>query len=272
MAKEKKDKNQKFEDAYIKITGLLGIDKKTKAEQSKALIEAGSNLMTDICKHADSIKIDDHSEIENIIGISPGDYQKIVGLGYRTKYKKLSEKAIDKIVSGANADVFMAKIKNHYQEMDENGKPELVFNVSEDADTIIPENLSSDEEFEEVFNRSVETRAYLNESLWAQFKEYQMAWVYLWEFKYKNSDYKMLVDFLHYIDGGYPKEDSKPKHVSAAISIWRTLSLMLDFKEDYGFFWDVLSNELGITAKQNLSREKAMEYIDSFKGGSLDEK
>lgn len=260
MTKREQRLREKLGKSYDIACDELGLNGHTKHEQSIMLIDAGDALMGEICGEADSIKIDDYEEVKDRTNISSGDYQKIVALGYRTSKKNLSEKARMKLEQEVNANIFKASVSKSVSETGD-----FVFDVDNEGANLEPE--INDSDFEEIFNKSVATRTHLNDVLWKHYRLYAEAFIYLHDLEYSYSDYKLLVDYQHYRDGGYPKPTTPGKHVSFIARVNKILRLMDDFKEKYPYFWEGLNDNYGIDVNFTKTRDE----IIPLTGPDLDE-
>ena len=67
------------------------------------------------------------------------------------------------------------------------------------------------EDFGEILEHSAKLREVLNLVLWKEYKNYAKAAEYITELELPYRDFKNLVDWQHYKDGGYPSPTSPSK-------------------------------------------------------------
>lgn len=242
MKKNKAEKWRSYEEdfkAVCKDYNLMGL---TKDETTKRMIEICDDLQGQICNESDEIKISGLARANSILNknvqseeetveMTKGNWNEMVALGARSKTAK-TQKLIEKIDSGIAAKNATNDMIGSLRTNIENGN---------DADISLPEKLEfgvqktvQNDELSEVYKECVEKREYINKTLYKEYYRVSRAFQFLHEGQLNADDFKMLVDDVHYKDGGYPSETTPPRTWSKINSSYKLIrAMIIAGKEEY---------------------------------------
>lgn len=178
--------------------------------QIHCIVEAAMALQKEICETADHIKVDLAEMVEQDFKINKSDFQEFVNLGYRISHTFLKEKSIQKYNEKLKEKQFSIMLRDSFfaSHCVDNTTPTILDPASVD----IPEATGfQSEEFDKYLEEGIQCRRKINEELRPAYKKLQIAAEYVSDFKLTGNDFKKIVDFEYYKNGGYPNENSKPK-------------------------------------------------------------
>lgn len=238
-AEEKKEKRlQKLAVIYGQVDEELHIAGKPINEQVHMLVDKCNELQGQICQHADSIKIDDLTKVQDITDIDKKTYLDFVNICALKNKDKLKEKAIAKFESDFENRLFISNLRHSFLESYMSGYDLKI--TDEDNQEYKPYSDYKSEEFERIMEDSAKTRMFINDVLYKQYKKYAAAAEYITKLELNYGDFKKLVDWEHYKEGGYPTPTTPAK----LWSIFEKYNNAIRLMEKYEF-----------TQQKNLNKE-----------------
>ena len=202
-AEEKKEKRlQKLAIIYGQVDDELHISGKPINEQVHMLVNKCNELQGQICQYADSIKIDDLAKVQDITDIDKKTYLDFVNICALKNKDKLKEKAIAKFEGDFENRLFISNLRHSFLESYMSGYDLKI--TDEDNQEYKPYSDYKSEEFERIMEDSAKTRMFINDVLYKQYKKYAAAAEYITKLELNYGDFKKLVDWEHYKEGGYP--------------------------------------------------------------------
>ena len=244
-AEEKKEKRlQKLAIIYGQVDEELHISGKPINEQVHILVDKCDELQTSICQYADSIKIDDLTKVQDITDIDKKTYLDFVNICALKNKDKLKEKAIAKFESDFENRLFISNLRHSFLESYMSGYDLKI--TDEDNQEYKPYSDYKSEEFEKIMEDSAKTRMFINDVLYKQYKKYAAAAEYITKLELNYGDFKKLVDWEHYKEGGYPTPTTPAKLWSIFDKYANAMNLM----SKYGFTQqNELNKEFGLDIK-----------------------
>lgn len=209
-AEEKKEKRlQKLAIIYEQVDDELHISGKPINEQVHMLVDKCNELQGQICQYADSIKIDDLAKVQDITDIDKKTYLDFVNICALKNKDKLKEKAIAKFEGDFENRLFISNLRHSFLESYMSGYDLKI--TDEDNQEYKPYSDYKSEEFERIMEDSAKTRMFINDVLYKQYKKYAAAAEYITKLELNYGDFKKLVDWEHYKEGGYPTPTTPAK-------------------------------------------------------------
>lgn len=209
-AEEKKEKRlQKLAIIYGQVDDELHISGKPINEQVHILVDKCNELQGQICQYADSIKIDDLAKVQDITDIDKKTYLDFVNICALKNKDKLKEKAIAKFEGDFENRLFISNLRHSFLESYMSGYDLKI--TDEDNQEYKPYSDYKSEEFERIMEDSAKTRMFINDVLYKQYKKYATAAEYITKLELNYGDFKKLVDWEHYKEGGYPTPTTPAK-------------------------------------------------------------
>ena len=209
-AEEKKEKRlQKLAIIYGQVDDELHISGKPINEQVHMLVDKCNELQGQICQYADSIKIDDLTKVQDITDIDKKTYLDFVNICALKNKDKLKEKAIAKFEGDFENRLFISNLRHSFLESYMSGYDLKI--TDEDNQEYKPYSDYKSEEFERIMEDSAKTRMFINDVLYKQYKKYAAAAEYITKLELNYGDFKKLVDWEHYKEGGYPTPTTPAK-------------------------------------------------------------
>lgn len=209
-AEEKKEKRlQKLAIIYGQVDDELHISGKPINEQIHMLVDKCNELQGQICQYADSIKIDDLAKVQDITDIDKKTYLDFVNICALKNKDKLKEKAIAKFEGDFENRLFISNLRHSFLESYMSGYDLKI--TDEDNQEYKPYSDYKSEEFERIMEDSAKTRMFINDVLYKQYKKYAAAAEYITKLELNYGDFKKLVDWEHYKEGGYPTPTTPAK-------------------------------------------------------------
>lgn len=244
-AEEKKEKRlQKLAVIYGQVDEELHIAGKPINEQVHILVEKCNELQGKICQYADSIKIDDLTKVQDITDIDKKTYLDFVNICALKNKDKLKEKAIAKFESDFENRLFISNLRHSFLESYMSGYDLKI--TDEDNQEYKPFVDYKSEEFEKIMEDSAKTRMFINDVLYKEYKKYAAAAEYITKLELNYGDFKNLVDWEHYKEGGYPTPTTPAK----LWSIFNKYAHAMNLMSKYEFVQqNDLNNEFGLDVK-----------------------
>lgn len=235
---------KKCHEAYLSVKEECGGDLgTTRDERIHKLVEMASEYEGKICEKTDHINIELAGKVDEVFGIRKTDFCEFVNLGYRIKNAYLKEKAIEKYMMKLQEKQFSVIVRNAFfsSHCIDNVEPAI---ISPDETKIPDVKQFTSPEFDEYLEDAIRAKREIKEVLKPMYQRYSMAAEYASEWEIDKMEFKKLVDFEHYKDGGYPAENTKPK----LYAIFEKFDEAARLMRKYGFkqFAD-LEKEFGIS-------------------------
>ena len=244
-AEEKKEKRlQKLAVIYGQVDEELHISGKPINEQVHILVDKCNELQGQICQHADSIKIDDLTKVQDITDIDKKTYLDFVNICALKNKDKLKEKAIAKFESDFENRLFISNLRHSFLESYMSGYDLKI--TDEGNQEYKPFVDYKSEEFEKIMEDSAKTRMFINDVLYKEYKKYAAAAEYITKLELNYGDFKNLVDWEHYKEGGYPTPTTPAK----LWSIFNKYAHAMNLMSKYEFIQqNDLNKEFGLDVK-----------------------
>ena len=209
-----------------------------------ALVMACQPIQREICEKSDTIKIDDLLTAQEITGIDKRTYLDFVRICSLKNNDKLHDKAINKFESDFEQRLFITNLRFSFLNSYMSGESLRI--TDENNEEYKPFSDYSSDEFEEIMNRSASTREYINMVCRKQYKKYSNAAQYITNLELKASDFKNLVDYEYYKEGGYPS----PQTPAKLWSLFNKYNEAMRMMNRYGFTQqNSLNHEFGLNVE-----------------------
>lgn len=257
MAKKKKNltpeeehqvKLEKLKKIYDSVAEELGLSEEmTVTEQVHALVNKCDELMEEICSVSDDIKINDLEKAQELTPIDKKTYLEFVNICALKNNDKLKEKAISKFEEDFAKRLFITNLRHSFLESYMNGDDLKI--TDDENEEYEPFTDYKSDDFEAVMHDSAKKREYLNFVLWKQYKRYAKAAEYITDLELKYKDFKNLVDWQHYSEGGYPSPSS-PSKIWSVFDKFNYAYRLLD-KYGYKNVMDDHNKEFGLDIELN---------------------
>ena len=226
---EKREKKlQKLAIIYGQVDSELHIAGKSVNEQIHVLVDKCNALQTEICQISDSIKIDDLTKVQDITDIDKKTYLDFVNICALKSNDKLKEKAIAKFESDFENRLFISNLRHSFLESYMSGYDLKITDESNQEYKPFADYKS--EEFEKIMEDSAKKREYINKILYGQYKKYAKAAEYITKLELNYGDFKKLVDWEHYKEGGYPSPTTPAKLWSVFDKYAHAMNLMTKYE------------------------------------------
>lgn len=206
---EREIKLEKLKKSWEAANDELSLEGKSTIEQVHMLVDKCDALMCEICQLSDKIKIDDLTSVQELTPIDKSTYMDFVKICVLKNNGKLKDKAIAKFQEDFARRLFITNLRHTFLESYMNGDDLKI--TDEDNEDYVPFEDYTSTEFDKIMQDSAKTRDYLNSILWPKYKTYAKAAEYITNLELSYSDFKNLVDWQHYKDGGYPTENTPSK-------------------------------------------------------------
>lgn len=226
----KKNRLNKLKRYYDECAEELGLDKCTSIlEQIHILVDEADKIQGQICALSDSIKIDDLEKVQEFTPITRQTYTDFVKLCMLKNNGKLNEKVVSRFEEDFAKRLVDTNIRHSFIESYINGDELKITN--EDHERYEPFDDFKDDEFNKILDKSIGTREVITYQLMPQYRVLANIAEYITQGELQYPQFKMLVDFQHYKDGGYPSETS-PSKLWAIFNTFNEAYRLLD-KYDY---------------------------------------
>lgn len=207
---EQQIKLEKLKKIYDDVAEELNLNEDMSInEQVHVIVNKCDDLMNEICSTSDSIKIYDLEKVQELTPIDKKTYLDFVSICALKNNDKLKEKAIGKFEEDFAKRLFITNLRHSFLESYMNGDELKI--TDEDNEEYAPFTDYKSDEFDEIMQESAKKREYLNLVLWKQYKRYAKAAEYITNLELQYKDFKNLVDWQHYANGGYPSPNSPSK-------------------------------------------------------------
>ena len=243
---EKQKKLSKLEKFYKAANDELSLEGKEVVEQVNILVDRCDELMNDICSNSDQIKIDDLAKAQELTKIDKKTYLDFVRIVALKNNGKLQEKAINKFEDDFNDRLLSTNLRHAFLASYMDDKDLHI--TDEDNKEYKPFTDYQSDDFAEILEHSAKLRELLNLVLWKQYKTYAKAAEYITELELPYRDFKNLVDWQHYKNGGYPAPTS-PSKIWAIFNRFNSAHRLLT-KWGYNETANELNKEFGLTVTE----------------------
>lgn len=224
----------KCELSYEAIASKLSLTPSmTVNEQVWKMVLDADEVLTNICTLADLIKIDYLAEAQELVNITKGTWTEFVRLATESANGTVTDKKLEKLNESFIHNTFTTSQRMKFIETYIANQGGAVLELP-DADQDIPlpelEEFTSNEEFELLLHKAVNTRNEINQLLWPTFYQISEAFEYITNYKHDKNNFKEIVDMYHYRYGGYPSESTPPKLWSIINRFTHITKLLQEFE------------------------------------------
>jgi len=243
---EKELKLRKLKKVYDLIDEELKLKDLPVIEQVHKLIDAANELQGEICQKSDDIKINDYEKAKEITPIDKKTYLDFVNICSLKNNDNLKEKAIDKFEEDFNNRLFITNLRHSFLMSYMDDKDLKI--TDEDKQEYVPYSDYNSDEFAKLMEESATKREYINLVLWRRYKNYAKAAEYITKGELEYKDFKNLVDWEHYKEGGYPTPNS-PSKIWAIFDRFNYAHRLLT-KWEYNDTSNKLKHEFGLNIEE----------------------
>lgn len=252
MTKEER-KLKRSKEIYERVKDELGLNGSTN-EQIEQLIKECCDIQHEICKNADTIKIDNFERALELIQIDKSTWMEFVNITAKKYYGHLKEKAVDKYENMCQSKRHIANLKQSFYDSYLSDNPLKVVDEY-DKQTYDFDNFEN-KEFEKLMEDSAKIRDYINNILNKRYKDLYQCAYYLTEGELEYKDFKDIVDWQCYV------ESEDPKYPDRAWKIFEKFNRMIrlfnkyanensekhlnDMKHEFGLTFELRSEQLKV--------------------------
>lgn len=211
LTKEQQDqrKLKRLASSYNKVALEANFTNKTPNEQVKEMVYIASVIQGEICQCSDYIKIDKLDEASELTQIDKQTWLEFVRIASLKDVGKLQEKAISKFEKDFEKRLLITNLRKSFLESYMSSNDMKI--TDEDNYKYVPFDDYSSDEFLKIMEDAAKKRVYINTVLRPKYKEISNAAQYITNLKLSAKEFKELVDWEHYKDGGYPNPTSPSK-------------------------------------------------------------
>ena len=269
MAKELDNTKRlkKLKKYYERADEELHLSDKSVNEQVHILVDTCDNIQGEICRMSDDIKITDLLKVQELTPIDKTTYLEFVKICMLKNNGKLKDKAVAKFTDDFYRRLFITNLRHSFLQSYMGDEGELKI-TDEDNEEYVPFTDYQSDEFNKIMQDSATKRDYLNNILWKRYKDFAKAAEYITELALPYKDFKNLVDWQHYKDGGYPTEKS-PSKIWAIFDKFNYAHRMLT-KWGYNETTNELNYEFGLDVNETEAHPKEHPWNVSNDEESLD--
>lgn len=206
---ERQIKLEKLKKFYDAVNEELQLDGHDVIDQVHMLVDAADELQSIICEQSDDIKINDFEKAKELTPLDKKTYLDFVNICAKKNNDALKEKAISKFEDDVAQRLFITNLRHSFLESYINGDELKI--TDEDNEEYKPFTDFTSNEFESIMQDSAKKREYINHVLYNRYKTLAKAAEYVTNLELASKDFKNLVDWQHYKDGGYPSPTSPSK-------------------------------------------------------------
>ena len=206
---EKQVKLERLKKVYYLVDEELDLKNHDVLTQVHMLVDAADELMCEICSMSDDIKINDFEKAKELTPLDKKTYLDFVNICALKNNDSLKEKAVGKFEEDFAHRLFITNIRHAFLESYMNGDELKI--TDEGNEEYKPFTDYKSDDFEAIMQDSAKKREYLNTVLWRKYKQLAKAAEYATKCELEYKDFKNLVDWQHYKDGGYPSPTSPSK-------------------------------------------------------------
>lgn len=238
MAKKKKVSKEAIHKencrlSYDIVAPMLDLNNTIDAkEQLREIVFGANSILTEICKNADKIKIDLLECVQETTPVESKQWVEFVQLATTMAKGEVSQKKLEKMNESFENSMFIVSLRKSFIDTYVNGDGSEIQLPVKEQDIPLPNlpETESEPDFEKFLQQAVQIRTYINTVLWPAFRQFAEAAEHITDGRIKYYEFKDLVDWEHYKEGGYPSENSKPKLWSIIDRFNYASRLMLEFE------------------------------------------
>ena len=249
--KQKKNKLKKLKKSYDYIDEYLHISSLDIIDQIHKLVDEADIIQGEICKTSDDIKINDLLKVQDITGIDKKTYLDFVHICSLKNNDKLHAKAINAFENDFNNKLFLTNLRHSFLESYMSGEKLKI--TDKDNEEYVPFSDYESNEFNEIMQESAQKREYINTILRKKYKTLSNAAEYITNLQLSSEDFKCLVDWQHYKNGGYPSPSTPSKIWSVYDKFTHAFDLLK--KYNYNKTLEDLNYEFGINIEQTVNHK-----------------
>lgn len=220
------EKMKKYKQSYDAIKYQAGIaEHENESEKIRKIIILASESKTEFYRKSDEIKQDLFDDAKEYVPFENSDrrqFMDIINIVARAEDGKDLNKIHDKFNESISRDVLINSTKKSV--LDKyvmNPLTEVVVPVDFSQEIILPEvEEEPSTEFIDLIKRGVVSLQYIKDIIKPMLKTYEEAAIYVTGGKMTPKEYKTLLDWYHFRDGGYPTPTTKPKMWSLIYNFW----------------------------------------------------
>lgn len=216
---------EKYSPIYTKIYEELKFEGLTTVEMIHKLVDNACELQHEICRLADSIKIDGLDEAKQILTIDKGTWNEFVSITAKKMYGKYSEKAVEKFEQKVEDSRYKSNL--HQAFLDSYLSDEDIKIVDESEHSSYDYKDISEDDFGKLLEKHAKTRDYINNVLYSRYDELKKAAYFITDGQLQLKDFKDLVDWEVY------KESEDPKYKDKAWLIYKPFARMFRIMTEF---------------------------------------
>ena len=208
------------------------------------LVAEGVNVQQHIDKVMYDIQINDLVKAQELTPIDKKTYMDFVDICSKKKADKLSSKVIEKFEAEFYNKLFLTNLRHSFLESYMNGDNLKITDKDNEEFEAFEDYVSN--EFEKIMEASADKKDMLTYTFKRTYKDLSKCAEYVSGMKITGKDFKALVDYECYKDGGYPSPSS-PSKLWSMFDKFRHMYWLMD---EYGFEQhSILAEEHGIEVK-----------------------
>ena len=256
--KKKEKKMLKLAADYNKVAVEADFSGMDPAEQVHEMVMMACAIQKEICECSDYIKINKLDEASELTQIDKSTWLDFVRIASLKDVGKLQEKAISKFEKDFEKRLLITNLRKAFLESYMSSNDMKI--TDEDNYKYTPFDDYSSEEFQKIMEDAAKKRVYINTVLRRKYKEISNAAVYITNMNLKPSDFKNLVDWEYYKNGGYPAPNSPSK----VWSIFNKYDHAFRLMKTYMFDKEVsaLQREFGLETTLHTPQTVSHSWID----------
>ena len=246
--KEKEKKYKKLKKTYEQMKESLGLpdlnEEGAVVKSIHMLVDEGVKIQKIIDKTMYDIETNDLVKAQELTPIDKKTYMDFVDICSKKKADKLSEKVIEKFENEISNKLFLTNLRHSFLESYMSGDNLKITDKDNEEFEAFEDYVSN--EFEKIMENSATKKDIMTNTYRRAYKNLSKCAEYVSGMKMKNKDFKALVDYECYKDGGYPAPNSPSK-------LW---SMFDKFRHMY---W--LMSEYEFSQHKELSEEHGIDVI-----------
>lgn len=206
---KKERKLKKLRADYNKVCSEVDLSGKTREEQVREMVLLATAIQGEICKCSDYIKVDKLDEASQLTSIDKSTWLDFVRIASLKDVGKLQEKAVSKFEADFERRLLITNLRKSFLESYMSSEDMKI--TDEDNYKYEPFDDYKSDDFKKIMEDAAQKRIYINTVLKPRYKEIANAAIYITDFGIKPSEFKELVDWEYYKEGGYPAPQSPSK-------------------------------------------------------------
>lgn len=253
--KENKKMMSKLQKMYEEVKEELGLSGSVN-DQVHALVDACDSIQGEIDKVNDSVRIDDLSKVQEITPIDRSTYLEFVNIMVTDNNGKMNDEKVDKFEQDFYQKLFITNLRHAF--LNSYMKGDSIQITDDDNEKYTPYGVFESTEFDKLIKDSASKKDYVNNVLKPRYRKYATVAKFITGDKMTTSEFKHLVNFQHYKNGGYPNA-STPSHLWSVFNKFNQAYRLL---ANYGYT-DVnasLMHEFGLEVQTGESHPTAHQW------------